>query len=72
MNPIDLNNRNAVVTGGARHSPWGTAPHMLPKTRWAALGTKNEAAAFAVWPCSEDCWFTAAAIFELSGSHATC
>lgn len=56
MNLIDLNNRNAVVTGGARHSLWGTAAHMLSKTRWAALGTKNEAAA----------------IFDLPGSHAAC
>ena len=45
--------------------------YMLSKIPMGRFGKKEEAAALVAWLCSEDCSFTTAAVFDLSGGRAT-
>jgi len=45
--------------------------YMLSKIPMNRFGKKEEAAALVAWLCSEDCSFTTAAVFDLSGGRAT-
>jgi len=45
--------------------------YMLAKIPMGRFGKKEEAAALVAWLCSEDCSFTTAAVFDLSGGRAT-
>lgn len=45
--------------------------YMLSKIPMGRFGQKEEAAALVAWLCSEDCSFTTAAVFDLSGGRAT-
>lgn len=45
--------------------------YMLSKIPMGRFGRKEEAAALVAWLCSEDCSFTTAAVFDLSGGRAT-
>ncbi len=45
--------------------------YMLAKIPMGRFGKKEEAAALVAWICSEDCSFTTAAVFDLSGGRAT-
>lgn len=45
--------------------------YMLSKIPMARFGQKEEAAAMVAWLSSEDCSFTTAAVFDLSGGRAT-
>lgn len=45
--------------------------YMLSKIPMGRFGQKHEAAAMVAWLSSEDCSFTTAAVFDLSGGRAT-
>jgi 3-oxoacyl-[acyl-carrier protein] reductase len=45
--------------------------YMLSKIPMGRFGKKEEAAALVAWLCSEDCSFTTASVFDLSGGRAT-
>jgi 3-oxoacyl-[acyl-carrier protein] reductase len=45
--------------------------YMLSKIPMGRFGKKEEAAALVAWICSEDCSFTTASVFDLSGGRAT-
>ena len=45
--------------------------YMLSKIPMGRFGKKEEAAALVAWICSEECSFTTAAVFDLSGGRAT-
>ncbi|MFN0125543.1 MAG: SDR family oxidoreductase [Verrucomicrobiales bacterium] len=45
--------------------------YMLSKIPMGRFGKREEAAALVAWLCSEDCSFTTAAVFDLSGGRAT-
>ncbi len=45
--------------------------YMLSKIPMNRFGKKEEAAALVAWLCSEDCSFSTAAVFDLSGGRAT-
>jgi 3-oxoacyl-[acyl-carrier protein] reductase len=45
--------------------------YMLSKIPMNRFGQKHEAAAMAAWLASEDCSFTTAATFDLTGGRAT-
>jgi 3-oxoacyl-[acyl-carrier protein] reductase len=45
--------------------------YMLSKIPMGRFGKKEEAAALVAWLCSEDCSFSTAAVFDLSGGRAT-
>ncbi len=45
--------------------------YMLSKIPMGRFGKKEEAAALVAWLCSEDCSFTTAGVFDLSGGRAT-
>jgi 3-oxoacyl-[acyl-carrier protein] reductase len=45
--------------------------YMLSKIPMNRFGQKHEAAALVAWLCSEDCSFSTAAVFDLSGGRAT-
>lgn len=45
--------------------------YMLSKIPMGRFGKKEEAAALIAWLCSEECSFTTAAVFDLSGGRAT-
>ena len=45
--------------------------YMLSKIPMGRFGKKEEAAALVAWLCSEECSFTTAAVFDLSGGRAT-
>ncbi|MFO0807058.1 MAG: SDR family NAD(P)-dependent oxidoreductase [Gemmataceae bacterium] len=45
--------------------------YMLGKVPMARLGRPAEAAALIAWLCSEECSFSTAAVFDLSGGRAT-
>ncbi len=45
--------------------------YMLSKIPMARFGQVDEAAAMVGWLCSDDCSFTTAAVFDLSGGRAT-
>ena len=45
--------------------------YMLSKIPMGRFGKKEEAAAPVAWICSEECSFTTAAVFDLSGGRAT-
>jgi 2-dehydro-3-deoxy-L-rhamnonate dehydrogenase (NAD+) len=45
--------------------------YMLSKIPMGRFGLVDEIAATVVWACSEDCSFTTASIFDLSGGRAT-
>src|SRR5438874_3619582 len=45
--------------------------YMLSKIPIGRFGKKEEAAAMVAWLCSEDCSFSTAAVFDLSGGRAT-
>ena len=74
MNRIDLQNRTAVVTGGARGIGRGIgraiAERLLDSGAKVSLWDVDPAA-LVVGLCSEDCSFTTAAVFDLSGGRAT-
>ena len=44
---------------------------MLSKIPMGRAGTVEEVAAMVAWMCSEECSFTTAAVFDLSGGRAT-
>jgi len=45
--------------------------YMLSKIPMGRFGKKEEAAALVAWICSEECSFTTATVFDLSGGRAT-
>ena len=45
--------------------------YMLSKIPMGRFGKTSEAAALVAWLCSEDCSFTTASVFDLSGGRAT-
>jgi NAD(P)-dependent dehydrogenase (short-subunit alcohol dehydrogenase family) len=45
--------------------------YMLSKIPMGRFGKKEEAAALVAWLCSEDCSFSTASVFDLSGGRAT-
>ena len=45
--------------------------YMLSKIPMGRAGTVEEVAAMVAWMCSEECSFTTAAVFDLSGGRAT-
>ena len=45
--------------------------YMLSKIPMGRFGKKEEAAALVAWLCSEECAFSTAAVFDLSGGRAT-
>lgn len=45
--------------------------YMLSKIPMGRFGKKEEAAAMVAWLCSEDCSFTTASVFDLTGGRAT-
>ncbi|MBG86836.1 MAG: 3-oxoacyl-ACP reductase [Verrucomicrobiales bacterium] len=45
--------------------------YMLSKIPMGRFGEVNEAAAMVAWLCSDDCSFTTASVFDLSGGRAT-
>jgi 3-oxoacyl-[acyl-carrier protein] reductase len=45
--------------------------YMLSKIPMGRFGKKEEAGALVAWLCSEECSFTTAAVFDLSGGRAT-
>lgn len=45
--------------------------YMLSKIPMGRFGRKEEAAALVAWLCAEDCSFTTASVFDLSGGRAT-
>lgn len=45
--------------------------YMLSKIPMGRFGKKEEAASLVAWLCSEDCSFSTAAVFDLSGGRAT-
>ena len=45
--------------------------YMLSKIPMGRFGKSHEVAALAVWLCSEECSFSTAAVFDLSGGRAT-
>ena len=45
--------------------------YMLSKIPMGRFGRTEEAAALVAWLCSEDCSFTTASVFDLSGGRAT-
>ena len=45
--------------------------YMLSKIPMGRFGKKEEAAALVAWICSEECSFTTANVFDLSGGRAT-
>jgi 3-oxoacyl-[acyl-carrier protein] reductase len=45
--------------------------YMLSKIPMGRFGRKEEAAALVAWLCSEECSFTTAGVFDLSGGRAT-
>ncbi|HYF36539.1 MAG TPA: SDR family NAD(P)-dependent oxidoreductase [Prosthecobacter sp.] len=45
--------------------------YMLAKIPMNRFGQKHEAAALVAWLCSEECSFSTAAVFDLSGGRAT-
>jgi len=70
MNRIDLQNRTAVVTGGARGNGRAIAERLLDSGTKISLWDVDPAALVARL-CSEDCSFTTVAVFDLSGGRAT-
>ena len=45
--------------------------YMLSKIPMGRFGQKHEAAAMVAWLCSEDCSFTTASVFDLTGGRST-
>jgi len=66
MNRIDLQNRTAVVTGGARGNGRAIAERLLDSGTKVSLWDVDPAALVA-----RLCSFTTVAVFDLSGGRAT-
>jgi len=60
-----------IATDILQQMPKSQIDYMLAKIPMGRFGTKEEAAALVAWLCSEDCSFTTAAVFDLSGGRAT-
>lgn len=60
-----------IATDILLQMPQSQIDYMLAKIPMGRLGKKEEAAALVAWLCSEDCSFTTAAVFDLSGGRAT-
>lgn len=60
-----------IATEILEQMPQSQIDYMLSKIPMGRFGTKEEAAALVAWLCSEDCSFTTAAVFDLSGGRAT-
>jgi len=60
-----------IATDILQQMPQSQIDYMLAKIPMGRFGTKEEAAALVAWLCSEDCSFTTAAVFDLSGGRAT-
>ena len=60
-----------IATDILEQMPQSQIDYMLSKIPMGRFGTKEEAAALVAWLCSEDCSFTTAAVFDLSGGRAT-
>lgn len=60
-----------IATDILKQMPQSQIDYMLSKIPMGRFGKKEEAAALVAWICSEECSFTTATVFDLSGGRAT-
>ena len=71
MNQIDLQGLHAIVTGGAQGIGLAIVKRLLASGAHVHIGDRDEIAAMVAWLASEDCSFTTAGVFGISGGRAT-